>query len=149
MLKLRLTKVFPFEMAHALYGYDGPCKNIHGHSYILQVTLIGKPIDNPSHPKQGMVMDFSDLSKMVKEKIVSKMDHALVLNGNSPHTEMKNLDEHFEKVIYVDYQPTCENLLIDFMHRIKSLLPENVKLHSMRLRETASSYAEWFADDNK
>jgi 6-pyruvoyltetrahydropterin/6-carboxytetrahydropterin synthase len=149
MSKIRLTKVFPFEMAHALYGYDGPCKNIHGHSYVLQVTLIGKPMDNPSHPKHGMVMDFSDLSKMVKEKIIDKMDHALVLNGNSPHRDIKHLDENFERVVYVEYQPTCENLLVDFMNRIKSLLPENVKLHSMRLRETASSFAEWFADDNK
>ena len=149
MFNIRLTKVFPFEMAHALYGYDGPCKNIHGHSYILSVTLLGKPMNNPGHPKHGMVMDFSDLSKMVKEKIVDKMDHALVLNGNSPHKELKNMEENFERVVYVAYQPTCENLLIDFMNRIKSLLPENVKLHSMRLRETASSFAEWFADDNK
>jgi len=136
-------------MAHALYGYDGPCKNIHGHSYVMQVTVIGEPIEDGSHVKNGMVMDFSDLKKIVKEKIVDDVDHALVLNGDSPHRDLKNLNETFEKIIFVPYQPTCENLLIDFKNRIQKYLPTNVKLQSMRLSETASSYSEWFADDNK
>jgi 6-pyruvoyltetrahydropterin/6-carboxytetrahydropterin synthase len=148
MAKIRLTKAFPFEMAHALYGHDGPCKNIHGHSYVMHVTVIGEPISNASHVKNGMVMDFSDLKKIVKEKIVDEMDHALVLNGDSPHRELKNLNETFEKIILVPYQPTCENLLIDFKDRIQKFLPPDVKLQSMRLSETASSYSEWFADDN-
>ena len=94
------------------------------------------------------MIDFSDLKKIVKEKIVDEMDHALVLNGNSPHRQLENLNENFEKVIFVAYQPTCENLLIDFKGRIEKLLPTQVRLQSMRLSETASSYAEWFADDN-
>lgn len=149
MPKIRLTKTFPFEMAHALYGHDGPCKNIHGHSYVMQVTVIGEPINDASHVKNGMVMDFTDLKKIVKGKIVDELDHALVLNGNSPHRNLKNLNDSFEKIVFVDYQPTCENLLVDFKNRIEPLLPQNVKLHSMSLRETAASYAEWFADDNK
>lgn len=148
MPKIRLSKTFPFEMAHALYGYDGPCKNIHGHSYVMQVTVIGEPILDPAHVKNGMVMDFSDLKKIVKNKIVDEVDHALVLNGNSPHRNLLNLDANFEKIVYVPYQPTCENLLFDFKNRIELMLPENVKLHSMSLRETAASYAEWFAEDN-
>lgn len=148
MPKIRLSKTFPFEMAHALYGHDGPCKNIHGHSYVMQVTIIGEPINESSHAKNGMVMDFSDLKKIVKDKIVAEVDHALVLNGNSPHRNLQNLDTNFEKIVYVPYQPTCENLLFDFKNRIESLLPENVMLHSMSLRETAASYAEWFASDN-
>ncbi|MCX6292070.1 MAG: 6-carboxytetrahydropterin synthase [Bacteroidetes bacterium] len=149
MSKIRLTKAFPFEMAHALYGYDGACKNIHGHSYMMHVTIIGKPLNDDSHVKNGMVMDFSDLKEIVKKKIVDEVDHALVLNGNSPHRNLLNLDDNFEKIVYVPYQPTCENLLIDFKNRIVSMLPETVKLHSMRLSETASSYAEWFSEDNK
>ena len=60
---IRVTKVFTFDMAHALYGYDGPCKNIHGHTYILSVTLKGKVINENNHPKNGMVIDFSDFKK--------------------------------------------------------------------------------------
>jgi 6-pyruvoyltetrahydropterin/6-carboxytetrahydropterin synthase len=145
---IRLTKIFNFEMAHALYGYDGPCKNIHGHSYQLEVTIIGSPLNDASHPKHGMVMDFSDLKKIVKEQIIDQLDHALMLNGNSPHRQIPELDENFEKVVFVNYQPTCENMLVDFVHRISSLLPSYVKLANLKLKETPNSYAEWLLTDN-
>ena len=135
-------------MAHALYGYDGPCKNIHGHSYRLEVTLIGEPKNDSAVAKNGMVMDFTDLKASVKTNIVDVFDHALVLNGNSPHRSIPDLDTTFEKVIFVDYQPTCENLLADFKNRIISLIPSEVELKVIRLHETASSYAEWRAEDN-
>lgn len=136
-------------MAHALYGYDGPCKNIHGHSYSLEVTVAGTPLDNPAHPKHGMVMDFSDLKAIVKDQIVDRLDHALLLNGNSPHRDIPELDENFEKVVFVDYQPTCENMLSDFVKRIQKLLPSSVKLVTLKLKETPNSYAEWQATDQR
>lgn len=86
--KIRITKEFKFETGHALYGYDGLCKNVHGHSYKLAVTLIGIPIADENHVKYGMVMDFSDLKKIVNEIIVTPFDHATVLNVNSPHKEL-------------------------------------------------------------
>ena len=144
---IRLTKIFNFEMAHALYGYDGPCKNIHGHSYELEVTIGGTPLNDPNNPKHGMIMDFSDLKAIVKGQIIYRLDHALLLNGNSPHRNIPELDSNFEKVTFVDYQPTCENMLLDFMNRIRSLLPANVKLMSLKLKETPTSYAEWHACD--
>ena len=70
MNKIRITKHFDFETAHALYGYDGKCKNIHGHSYHLHVTVIGIPIDDDQDPKNGMVMDFGDLKVIVKNEII-------------------------------------------------------------------------------
>jgi 6-pyruvoyltetrahydropterin/6-carboxytetrahydropterin synthase len=54
MNKIRVSKEFHFEMAHALWNYDGPCKNIHGHSYKLIVTVIGTPLNDPNNPKNGM-----------------------------------------------------------------------------------------------
>ena len=147
MSKIRLTKIFNFEMAHALYGYDGPCKNIHGHSYQLEVTVLGVPKDDNTHVKHGMVMDFTDLKSIVNEQIVSRLDHALILNGDSPHKNIPGLDENFEQVVFVDYQPTCENMLQDFVGRIQGLLPEGTKLVSMKLKETPNSYAEWDLSD--
>jgi len=133
-------------MAHALYGYDGLCKNIHGHSYRLWVTVIGNILEDESSVKNGMVLDFSILKKIVKPEIVDKYDHSLVLNGNSPHA---NIDlTAFEKVFHLPYQPTSENLVLDFVKIIKKKLPENVKLHKVILSETANSFAEWCADDN-
>ncbi len=148
MAKIRLTKEFSFEAAHALGGYDGPCREIHGHSYRLFVTIKGEPSTDPMNPKQGMVMDFGVLKKIVHEEIISRFDHALVLRSTADKELLKLLTAQFDNLIEVDYQPTCENMLDDFSHRIIGRLPEGVTLHSLRLHETASSYAEWFAEDN-
>ena len=59
MAKIRITKQFKFEMAHALAGYDGICANIHGHSYRLWVTIIGDVNSEDGHVKNGMVLDLS------------------------------------------------------------------------------------------
>ncbi len=148
MAKIRITKEFKFETAHALKGYDGLCKHIHGHSYELLVSIIGEPINDENSPKLGMVMDFGDLKKIVKEEVVDKMDHSLVLNEKgSKAVALKKSDEMFERVLTVSYQPTSENMLIDFAERIKPRLPKGISLKYMLLRETVTSYAEWFAED--
>jgi len=150
MSKIRITKIFSFETAHALYGYDGKCKNIHGHSYKLSVTVIGKPITDIEHVKLGMVIDFGDLKKIVKEEIVDPFDHATIFNQNTPHIELANkLAGLGHSIILVDYQPTSENMVLDFAEKIKNRLPNDLKLHSLRLQETESCYAEWYASDNE
>ena len=146
---IRLTKSFNFETAHALYGYDGKCKNIHGHSYKLFVTIIGEPISDQNNVKFGMVIDFGDLKKIVNKNVIEYFDHAIILNINSPHINLGNsLKEQNHKVIMVDYQPSCENMIIEIANKLKNELPENVKLYSLRLHETETSYAEWYANDN-
>ncbi len=150
MKRIRITKHFDFETAHALYGYDGKCRNIHGHSYQLYVTVTGDPIDDPGHPKNGMVMDFGDLKKIVQREIVGVFDHAVVLNSNSPHKDLADsIEDHSQRIVLVPYQPTSELMLFDFVERIKAHLPRNVFLHSLKLYETANSYAEWYADDQE
>lgn len=149
MSTIRITKQFSFETGHALYGYDGKCKNVHGHSYNLYVTVIGTPISDAKNVKYGMVIDFGDLKKIVKAEIVDVFDHATVFNKNTPHLELaKELQDRGHNVILVDYQPTSEMMVIDFAKKIKSQLPNNIKLHSLKLQETATSYAEWYASDN-
>ncbi|TXE08290.1 6-carboxytetrahydropterin synthase [Gelidibacter salicanalis] len=149
MSKIRITKQFSFETGHALYGYDGKCKNVHGHSYKLSVTVIGTPISDPTNVKYGMVIDFSDLKKIVKTEIVDVFDHATVFNKNTPHVELaKELSDRDHNVLLVDYQPTSEMMVIDFAEKIKKHLPETIQLSALRLQETDSSFAEWFASDN-
>ena len=149
MSKIRITKQFSFETGHALYGYDGKCKNVHGHSYKLSVTVIGTPITDISNVKYGMVIDFSDLKKIVREEIVDLFDHATVFNKNTPHIELANeLKSRGHHVILVDYQPTSENMVTDFAEKIISRLPTSIQLHSLKLQETDSSFAEWYASDN-
>ena len=150
MNKIRITKQFSFETAHALYGYDGKCRNLHGHSYKLSVTVMGTPIADTSHVKLGMVIDFGDLKKIVKEDIEDVFDHATVFNKNTPHVELAGeLEQRGHDVILVDYQPTTENMILDFAERIKKKLPNTIELHSLRLQETETSYAEWYASDNE
>ena len=149
MTHIRITKQFSFETGHALYGYDGKCKNVHGHSYRLDVTVIGSPITDSSNVKYGMVIDFSDLKKIAKEEIVDVFDHATVFNKNTPHVDLaRELKSRGHNVLLVDYQPTSEMMVIDFAEKIKSRLPKNIKLHSLKLQETATSFAEWYATDN-
>ena len=139
MSRIRITKEFTFETGHALYGHDGKCKNIHGHSYKLSVTVLGKPVLDSNDPKFGMIMDFSDLKKIVKEEIVDRFDHSTIFNKNTPHIELaNNLKSLGHNVVLVDYQPTSEMLVTDFADKIKNRLPKNIKLFSLKLREAAS-----------
>lgn len=149
MTNIRITKQFSFETGHALYGYDGKCKNVHGHSYKLSVTVIGTPISDQNNVKFGMVIDFGDLKKIVKEEVVDVYDHATVFNKNTPHIDLANeLKSRGHNVILADYQPTSEMMVIDFAEKIKKRLPDHISLHSLKLQETESSFAEWYANDN-
>tara|TARA_B100000524_G_scaffold302943_1_gene177798 strand:- start:1403 stop:1852 length:450 start_codon:yes stop_codon:yes gene_type:complete len=149
MSNIRITKKFRFEAAHALYGYDGKCKNIHGHNYNLFVTVIGAPVRDISNVKCGMVMDFGDLKKVVNAEIIEKFDHSVIFNKNSPHKELaENLLKDGHKIIMANYQPTIEEMVIDFATKIASKLPNYVRLYSLKLEETETSYSEWFAADN-
>ena len=149
MSVIRITKEFSFEMAHALEGYDGACSQIHGHSYRLFVTVKGRPLSDPTNPKLGMVMDFGELKKIVNRTIVSLYDHALVIRPSATNKAVvETLQSNFSRIITVDYQPTCENMIARFADIIRAELPPGAELHSMRMHETATSFAEWFADDN-
>ena len=146
---IRLTKEFSFESAHALWGYDGKCREVHGHSYRLFVTVKGEPISDPQSPKLGMVMDFGELKAIVAQQITDRLDHSFVMRRNAEAESLAEaMKSQFTNVILVDYQPTCENMLQDFAARLKAALPEGVELHSLRLHETATSYAEWYNDEN-
>jgi len=136
-------------MAHTLYEYDGLCRNIHGHSYNLEVTLTGVPRNEPGHPKDGMVLDFSDLKEIVKSKIVNRFDHSLMVNNRIPDSQKELLRKTTERMIVVDFQPTSENIVAYIAEILQQHLPENVSLFSIRLYETVTAFAEWFASDNQ
>jgi 6-pyruvoyltetrahydropterin/6-carboxytetrahydropterin synthase len=150
MANIRVTKIFHFDTGHALAGYDGKCRHVHGHSYTLEVTVIGKPIDDPNHVKYGMVIDFGDLKKIVKKYVVDEYDHALVLNKNTSYKEIGDfLMERGHHILLVDFQPTGEMMVQDMAKRIMKHLPENLNLKRIKLYETGTSYAEWYADDQE
>jgi len=148
MGKIRITKAFGFECSHALMNYDGLCRNIHGHSYRLFVTITGNTLEKEGHPKNGMVMDFGDLKNIVFTEIIEKYDHTLVINDAVSEEEKEHYRKTTGRLIFSPYQPTCENMVADFAAIIKSKLPENLELYCVKLFETPSSSAEWYATDN-
>jgi 6-pyruvoyltetrahydropterin/6-carboxytetrahydropterin synthase len=147
MAIIHVTKEFRFEMAHALNNYDGKCRFIHGHSYLLKITVKGQIICDENNPKLGMVIDFNDLKTIVTDNIIERFDHALVLSNKSKLAA--ELKREYQKVEIVNYQPTCENIILHFVEILKPLLPATVTLHSLQLSETATTCAEWFAAENK
>ncbi|KAF0239095.1 MAG: 6-pyruvoyl tetrahydrobiopterin [Prolixibacteraceae bacterium] len=136
-------------MAHTLYEYDGLCRNIHGHSYNLEVTISGEPLNEPGHPKDGMVLDFSELKNIVKTQIINRFDHALMVNMMVSHQQLELLKQINERIFIVDFQPTSENIAIYISEMLQQHLPAGVNLFSIRLYETETSFAEWFASDNQ
>jgi len=145
---IRVTKSFSFEMAHALWNYDGPCRHIHGHSYKLWVTVKGEPDNLTKEAKRGMVIDFGDLKRIVQRNIVVRFDHALVISSENREVVLRGADQLFGKLEVMDFQPTSENMIAYFASILKEKLPEKISLVKLRLRETESSYAEWYAEDN-
>jgi 6-pyruvoyltetrahydropterin/6-carboxytetrahydropterin synthase len=95
-----------------------------------------------------MVVDFTDLKTIVMTEIVNIFDHALVLNEHAPYSQNDIISNQFEKVILTPFQPSCENLLLHFKNRIIDKVPAYVKLCSIKLEETPTSYAEWMMNDN-
>jgi len=149
MARIRITKEFGFEMAHALWNYDGACRNIHGHSYRLYVTLSGEPVTDPGNPKFGMVLDFGDLKDLIMEPVVDHLDHSLVVYREADGENLESIRKMYSRVHVFEFQPTCENLVLYIAEKIRVMLPREISLQSVKLYETATSYAEWFAEDNK
>ena len=97
-----------------------------------------------------MVIDFGDLKTIVNQEIVHPFDHATVLNVNSPHKEIADeMESRGHKILRVDYQPTSEMMILDFVVKIEDKLPNHLKLYSLKLQETETAFAEWYADDQK
>jgi 6-pyruvoyltetrahydropterin/6-carboxytetrahydropterin synthase len=133
---LSLTKSFKFEAAHFLHNYDGLCKNIHGHSYELHVT-----VTSLKNKENGMVMDFKQLKNIVNQSAIDYLDHAVLINEKN--SKLKWVELYEGKLFYSKGEPSAENLIEDIVNRIKRQLPAGIKLNHARLYETSSSWADW------
>ena len=138
---LSLTKIFQFEMAHAIHGYTGACKNIHGHSYELQVTVSSDQPVKGYIPGTGFVIDFKELKQLVNSSIIQQFDHKLVLSSKflkqNPDLRLQ------ENLVIWEGEPSAENILLYIHEMLTQQLPVTVKLVKLKLYETKDSYAEW------
>lgn len=147
---IRLKKEYGFEMSHALYGHPGPCNNIHGHSYVLSVTIKGEPLLKADHPTNGMLLDFYELDRIVNKLIVDKFEHFLVLDKRVIRSELLESlsDMGVSQIMHFDGQPTCENLVLNMADTLSKAFPAGISLHSLTLKESPGALAEWHAEDN-
>lgn len=137
---LKVTKIFRFETAHAIHGYEGLCKNIHGHSYILHVTVGISNSNDDYLPGTGFIIDFKDLKKIINEVVVKPFDHALILSENflQHHPEIKKM-EHLH---IWNIEPSVENMLVYIKKALEGKFPVGLELCKLKLYETSDSYAE-------
>lgn len=142
---LSLTKIFHFEMAHAIHGYPGACKNIHGHSYELHVTVSSVYNYKGYIPAPGFVIDFKEIKKLVNTAVIAYFDHKVILSRNFllEHPSFSSQ----ENLVAWEAEPTAENLLLYIMHILNEKLTDEVKLVQIKLYETKDSYAEWIYEN--
>lgn len=120
--KVSVTKRFTFEASHNLIEYDGPCSNLHGHSYKLYVTVSGYVDTVSNNITDCMVIDFKDIKSIVKREVVDKLDHT-----------------YLNKVFS---QPTAEVMAALIFETLENVFPKDCTLEKIRLYETEDSYAE-------
>nr|WP_295864922.1 6-carboxytetrahydropterin synthase [uncultured Chitinophaga sp.] len=138
---LQLTKIFSFETAHALHAYNGKCKNIHGHSYKLHVTVKGRDNSGAYLPAPGILVDFKVIKALVQETIVQHFDHRLILSAAYMQAHPGCSTQ--ENLWVWDMEPSAENMVLYMQRVLQAALPEEVALAGLRLYETSDSYAEW------
>ena len=136
----KIAKEFSFDMAHMLDGHDGKCKNLHGHTYTLQVEIYGELYTKGA--KSGMVMDYSDLKAIIKNHILDKMDHAFIYDSTS-EKECKIaalLNELDSKTFAIPMRTTAEQIA---KYIFETLTSVGLPVSLIRLWETPTSYCEY------
>lgn len=135
-MKVKIGKDFIWEMSHRLPFHEGPCKNIHGHSYKMTVELIGD-LD-----KNGMVLDYYNISKIV-EPFISQLDHAFICNDKDIEVINFLKSQNFKHYI-VPNNTTSELMAIHFINEfaLKFKEFENLDTLIIRIYETLDAYAE-------
>jgi len=142
---IQITKIFHFEMAHAISGYQGACKNIHGHSYELHVSICARSGNRNYIPSPGFVVDFSEIKKIVNKTVIEKFDHTLLLSETFLLSNPALATQ--ENLVIWKAEPTVENMLVYIMQTLTVTLGNDLELARLKLHETKNSYAEWTNDN--
>lgn len=133
-------------MAHAIYGYPGSCKKIHGHSYELHVTLSNNSNKEEYLPAPGLILDFKELKNLVLASVIEMVDHKLILSRSflSENPELHSQ----ENLVIWEAEPTAENMLIFIQRVLQNKFPANIILAELKLFETKNSYVRWINSGN-
>ena len=145
-----ITRRLDFDAGHRIPNHTSQCKHLHGHRYAIEITLSGDIITDAGRSEQGMVMDFSDVKRIAREKLVDAWDHAfLVWQSDKPGCDfLASLPDH--KTIILDAVPTAENLAktaFDILDpAYQDTYGNHLRLERVRLYETPNNWADCVRD---
>ena len=133
MTRHKVTKTVEFCYGHRLMEYDGKCRHLHGHNGLLEVDLEADSLDN-----LGMVMDFTQVSDIVKGWVDENLDHKMLLRRDDPVAPL--LRDIGEPIYLLDGNPTAENIAMHIYHQAHN---QGLKVPEIRLWESPTSYATY------
>lgn len=145
-----ITRRLEFDAGHRISTHNSQCRHLHGHRYVIEITLSGNIITDEGVTEQGMVMDFSEVKRIAKAVLVDKWDHAfLVFSGDTPVLQfLQSLEDH--KTVIFDSQPTAENLALTAFRILNEAYQDSygnlLQLERVRLFETPNCWADAIRD---
>tara|TARA_B100001964_G_C13917845_1_gene458847 strand:- start:11 stop:466 length:456 start_codon:yes stop_codon:yes gene_type:complete len=146
---LKLTKTIEWDMGHRIPNHQGKCKFPHGHRYRLEVTILGKISTLKGASFEGMIVDFSDFKKIIRQKIHTPLDHRFMI-----YEQDKLLKDLFSdglkkelNLLFVPFIPTSENIVSWCYSQLKDAFGPKVQVSSCRLFESPSSFVEYVPDN--
>lgn len=141
-----ITRRLEFDAGHRIPHHRSQCRHLHGHRYVIEITLRGEVIQTEGSPEQGMVMDFAEVKAIANTHVVEPWDHAfLVYTGDKQVFEfLQTLPDH--KTVALPFVPTAENLAAEAFRILEDAYRDtygnNLRLERVRLYETPNSWAD-------
>lgn len=141
-----ITRRLEFDAGHRIPDHRSLCKHLHGHRYALEVTVSGDVTRLDGDPRNGMVLDFSEVKTVMRELVVDRWDHAFLVHaGDTLIVDfLRSLPDH--RTVVLDTVPTAENLAqkaFDLLApRIGTLCNKALRLQNVRLYETPNCWAD-------
>lgn len=142
---LEVTKSIEWDMAHRIPNHSGKCQYPHGHRYRLEVTVKGELLSEKGASDEGMLIDFADFKKILRQKIYGVLDHRFLAAEEDELLKKAFSGDLGEKlkIIYVPFIPTAENILLWCFKQIKKDFPENISLSKLRLYESPKNWVDY------
>jgi len=147
---MQITRRLEFDAGHRIPNHKSQCRHLHGHRYVLEVTLRGDVVRDDQSPADGMLMDFGDVKTIAKTHVVDPWDHAFLAwkEDRAIVDFLATLPDH--KTVLLDVVPTAENLAAIACKILAPLYQDSygnhLQLEKVRLYETPNCWADAFAD---
>lgn len=145
-----ITRRLEFDAGHRIPDHRSRCRHLHGHRYVLELTLVGTPDTTPGSPERGMVRDFGDVKQIALEVLVDQWDHAFLAWRDDPvaHAIAAAMPEH--RTVWLEEIPTAENLARIAYETLAPRFTERygrtLRLARVRLYETPNCWADYPAE---